>query len=162
MPTDRHIDVVEHPEVPWLSVVLGYGPMLPFVAAAVGSWMLDGDLRNGAIQGGAIYGASILAFLGGVRRGVSFRTEGGPRVAQIVTMAGLWLTAFLALLSINIGLPEVALGLLVVGYAVIMIFDPIAARSGQAPLFFARLRPPQMAIAVVSFVALLASSARTL
>ena len=38
-----------------------------------------------------------------------------------------------------------------------MILDPIAARDGQAPLFFARLRPPQMAIAVASLVALLAN-----
>ncbi len=162
MTSERHIAVTERPEVPWLSVVLGYGPMLPIAAAAIASWFLDGDLRTGAIQSGAIYAASILAFLGGVRRGVSFRTEGGPKVAQILTMAGLWFTALLALLCINIGMQEVAIALLIVGYAAITILDPIAARAGQAPLFFARLRRPQMLIAIASLVALVASSARPL
>lgn len=162
MTIERHIEVTERPQVPWLSVVLGYGPMLPLGAAAVASWILVGDVRNGAIQSGAIYAASILAFLAGVRRGVSFRTEGGPQVSQLVTMAGLWLASFLALLCINIGMQEVAIGVLMVGYAAIAILDPIAARAGQAPLFFARLRRPQMLIAIASLVALLASSVRTL
>lgn len=162
MPIEREIDVSERPEVPLLSVVLGYGPMLPITAAAAASWVLSGDFRNGVIQTGAIYAASILAFLGGVRRGVSFRTEGGPQVAQILTMAGLWLVAFLALLCININMLEVAFGLLLLGYLTIMILDPIAARAGEAPLFFARLRRPQMVIAITSLIALVVSSARNL
>ena len=136
--------------------------MLPMAAAAIGSWILHGDFRNGAVQAGAIYAASILAFLGGVRRGVSFRTEGGPQVARLMTMAALWLFAFPALLCVNDGMQDVAIGLLIVGYGAIAIFDPIAARAGQAPLFFARLRRPQMLIAIASLVALVAGSARPL
>ena len=162
MTKERHVEITERPEVPWLSVVLGYGPMLPIVAAAVMSWSVNADLRTGTIALAAIYAASILAFLGGVRRGVSFRTEGGPQIAQIVTMAGLWLGAFLALVCVNAGMTGVAYGLLIIGYATIMVFDPIAARAGQAPLFFARLRRPQMIIAIASLIALLVRSAQTL
>ena len=158
MTQTRDIKITEHPEVPPLSILLGYGPMLPIAAAAVASWMLDGDLRNGAIQGAAIYTASIVAFLGGVRRGVSFRTEGGPQVAQLVTMAALWLTAFLALLCVNVGMQDVALTLLILAASAIAYLDPIAAQDGQAPLFFARLRRPQMLIAIAGLIVLLASS----
>ena len=38
--------------------------------------------------------------------------------------------------------------LLLVGYLGLEILDPIAARKLEAPLFFARLRPAQMAIPI--------------
>lgn len=151
----RNIDVVERPEVPWLSIVLGYGPMLPFVAGTLAAWRFSGVWRGEAILLTVIWGAAILAFLAGVRRGLSFRTEGGPAAAQIVTMFCLFVAALLSLGTIVHGLAIVAVALLLAGFLALMVLDPIAARHGQAPLFFARLRPPQMAIAVASLAALL-------
>ena len=46
--------------------------------------------------------------------------------------------------------------LLLVGFGAIAVLDPIAARRGEAPLFFARLRPVQIPIALLSLAALLA------
>lgn len=155
MAGDREIDVIEHPEVPLLSVVLGYGPMLPILAAAIVAWTTSGVMRGEAILLSVLYAASILAFLGGVRRGLSFRTAGGPALAQLATMAGLWLAALVSLVLIVHALAAPALAVLAIGYAALLILDPIAARDGQAPLFFARLRPTQMAIAVASLAALL-------
>lgn len=154
----REIVVDEHPEVPWLSVVLGFGPMLPIGAGAVAAWTTGGLIRGEAILLTAIYASSILAFLAGVRRGLSFRTEGGPALAQLATMAMLWLAALIALACISHALAVPALALLVVGYTALMILDPIAARAGQAPIFFGRLRPPQMLIAVIALVALLVNA----
>jgi hypothetical protein len=43
-----------------------------------------------------------------------------------------------------------ALVLLTTGYASVAILDPIAARRGEVPAHFARLRPPQMTAAIMS------------
>ena len=153
----REIDVVERDEVPWLSVLFGYGPMLPFVAGALAAWLLQGFWRGEAILLTVIWSASILAFLAGVRRGLSFRTEGGPAVAQIATMFCLFVLALGALVAIMHAFALYAVTFVFVGFALIMLLDPIAARKGQAPLFFAKLRPPQIAIAVVSLAALFAN-----
>ena len=153
----RTIDVTERPEVPWLSVVLGYGPMLPFVVGAILSWATRTAVRAEFVLLTILYAASILLFLAGVRRGLSFRTEGGPRVMQIVTMFGLYALGMLALIAAVEGFATIAAALVLAGFACVLVLDPIAARRGEAPLFFARLRPPQIAIAVASLTALLAN-----
>ncbi len=38
------------------------------------------------------------------------------------------------------------------GYLSLQVLDPIAARKLEAPLYFARLRPAQMAVPVVCLV----------
>jgi hypothetical protein len=59
------------------------------------------------------WGSAILIFLGGVRRGLSFRTPGGPTKAQIATMFWLFGLGLLALLSPS---TLVALALLLIAY----------------------------------------------
>ena len=152
---ERTLHLTERPDVPWLSIVLGYGPMLPFAFGALVAWLSAGFWRMQVVDLTIIWAAAILAFLAGVRRGLSFRTEGGPALAQIATMFGLFVLALTALVAGHAGAPVVAAAALVIGFLALQILDPIAARSGQAPLFFARLRPPQLMIAVVSLVALL-------
>lgn len=154
--TGRTIRAHEPRAVPWLSVVFGYGPMLPFVAGAVLVWVLRGAQAEGVLTLTLLWGCAILLFLSGVRRGVSFRTEGGPTVAQIATMLGLFLLGFAALVVFTLGFLSVALALLIVGFTAITILDPIAARRGEAPLFFERLRPAQIPLAVLGLAALLA------
>lgn len=152
----RTIRAFEPRAVPWLSVVFGYGPMLPFVAGAVLVWLLPGALAGAVFTLTLLWACAILLFLSGVRRGVSFRTEGGATLAQIATMLSLFLLGYGALLAFALGRPALALGLLIVGFTEIAILDPIAARRGEAPLFFERLRPAQIPLAVLSLAALLA------
>lgn len=154
--TTRTFEIAERPEVPLLSVVLGYGPMLPFVGGAILTWVTRGTVRAEFVLLTVLYAASILLFLAGVRRGLSFRTPGGPRATQIATMFGLYVLGLLALFAIGQGLDIAAAALLLAGFAAVLVLDPIAARDVEAPLFFGRLRPPQMSIAVASLVALLA------
>ena len=154
--TGRTIRAYETRAVPWLSVVFGYGPMLPFVAGAVLVWVLRGPMAEAVFTLTLLWGCAILLFLSGVRRGVSFRTEGGATLAQIATMLSLFLLGYGALLAFALGKPVIALGLLIVGFTEITILDPIAARRGEAPLFFERLRPAQIPLAVLSLAALLA------
>lgn len=47
--------------------------------------------------------------------------------------------------------------LLIAGFALVPLLDRHAARHGDAPAYFARLRPPQMGIAIVSLAVLLLS-----
>ncbi len=154
----REIDVTERPEVPWLGIVFGYGPMIPFVAGAVAAWTLRGALRDEAILLTVVWASAILAFLSGVRRGLSFRTQGGETLAQIATMLGLFILALVAITAMVHGLLAVAAACLFVGFLAILVLDPIAARRGEAPLFFIKLRPPQMAIAVLSLGVLFAAT----
>ncbi len=90
-----------------------------------------------------------------MRRGVSFRQPGGATVVQILTMLALYGLGLVALVASVMGEAVLALSCLIVGYAAVAVLDPIAARTSEAPLHFARLRPFQMPIAVVSLAALL-------
>ena len=80
---------------------------------------------------------------------------GGPAFAQILTMLWLFCAGSGALVLWWLQRPAFAVGLLAAAYASIGILDPIAARSGQVPLFFARLRPVQMVFPVLSLLSLL-------
>lgn len=131
--------------------MFGYGAMAPFVIGtimAVGLSTGWGALANRLT---VLWAAAILVFLAGVRRGVSFATTGGPTLPQLAMMLWLFLLG-LAVLLLPPRLP--ALVLLLLGYATLAVLDPLAARRGEAPLFFARLRPMQMAIPIVCLLVL--------
>lgn len=137
--------------IPRLSLILGYLPIVGLPALALAAWLAPDPwpaVLAALAQGWA---GVLLIFLAGVRRGLSFFTEGGPRPAQIVAVLWLFALGVGALLAT----PPIAFSLLVVGYGSIAVLDPPAARRGEAPAFFARLRPPQMAVALVGLVALL-------
>jgi hypothetical protein len=96
------LDVRDARHVPWLSVVLGFGPMVPLVLGAVAAWALAPNLARSTIMLTRIWGGAILAFLSGVRRGFSFRTSGGAQPAQIATMMGLFVLALASLVLGNL------------------------------------------------------------
>ncbi|MGX7705760.1 DUF3429 domain-containing protein [Methylobacterium sp. Gmos1] len=159
-PAGRILTIHEPRAVPWLSVALGFGPMLPFVAGAAASWTLGGEPGQVAVMLTLLWACAILLFFSGVRRGVSFRTEGGATVAQIATMLALFVLGFSALLAVALSRTGLAAALLIAGYGAVAVLDPIAARRGEAPLFFARLRPVQMPLAIASLAAILVLVAR--
>lgn len=152
--TRRRIEIVESDAIPGLDYLFAFGPMVPFAAGAVAAWSLSGSLSALAVQATALWGAAILLFLSGVRRGLSFRTEGGPTWAQMATMIAFFLLGLGALACIWLDAMRPALIVLLAGYALIFILDPIAAHRGEAPLYFARLRRMQIPIALISLIAL--------
>ncbi len=89
-----------------------------------------------------------------MRRGLSFRQEGGPTFAQLASMMWLFVTGAGSLL-VPWRLP--ALVLLLLGYGSDAILDPIAAQGYEAPQYFARLRPVQMLVPIASLLLLLAA-----
>jgi hypothetical protein len=154
--TGRTITAHEPRRIPWLDMVFGFGPMLPIAAGAAAAWWLQGQSLDYTVAlFTLLYAASILLFLAGVHRGVSFRTEGGPRLSQMVMMLVLYALGIGSLFAAVMGEAVTGLAMLIVGYAAIMVLDPIAARAGEVPLAHARLRPLQMPIALVSLAVLL-------
>jgi hypothetical protein len=147
--TERRTQTItERARVPWDAVVFGYGAMLPFPLAILAVWLGGPALDRLVVGLVTTWGAVVLIFLAGVRRGLSFRTPGGPRLSQIAMMLWLFLAGLAALMT---PMP-MALILLFLGYLSLLVLDPIAAQHEQAPLYFARLRPWQMAVPVVSLL----------
>ena len=135
------------PRPPLLSLLFGYGPMLVIVALAAAAWIGVAH----AAEAARLWAAAILLFLAGVTRGLSFFTETGPRLSQLVVMGARF---GLGVLALAIWLPG-AFVALILGYLTVALYDPRAARTGAAPRHFAALRPPQSAVALVGLAALL-------
>ncbi|USI71789.1 DUF3429 domain-containing protein [Sphingomonas morindae] len=141
------------PTIPALSLVFGYGPMLPMLIGAGIAWTMAFPWPIIATSLTVLWAGAILLFLSGVRRGLAFHTPGGERPVQMLTMLWLFL---LGLGAFVVRTPVAALILLLIGYGSIAILDPIAARREEAPAHFARLRPPQMLVGMIGLAALLA------
>lgn len=141
----------DNPRIPVNSAVLGYGPMLPLVAAAAAVWLTTGLLPAIALRLAIIWAALILTFIAGVRRGFGFGVDRASTWSEIASSTGYFAVAGLALI---VPYPAVALGLLAFGYLLAGALDRRAALAGNAPLHFARLRPPQMLIGAVGLAAI--------
>jgi hypothetical protein len=146
----RRIEVTEGNAIPRLDILFGFGPTLPFVAGAAAAWWLPQPSRMIALQMVALWGSAILLFLSGVRRGLSFRTEGGPTSAQMATMLALFCMGLGAIAALLIDALLVALIALLAGFGAVFVLDPIAARRGEAPLYFSRLRRLQIPIILLA------------
>jgi hypothetical protein len=136
---------------PALSGFLAYLPALILFAIGAAAWLLPHPHELLARAAGHVWGAAILLFLSGVRRGLSFFTEGGPRPAQVVTSLWLFVIGAWALVAD----PPAAFVVMAAGYLGIAVLDPIAARRSEVPGYFAQLRPPQMTIFLVGCLLLL-------
>jgi hypothetical protein len=148
----RSFEVDEDPEIPSLSILFGWGPMVPFVLGAVAVWVMHPNML--AVRLTVLWGGAILVFLAGVRRGLSFRTPNSPRWQQIATMIWLFCLGVCALATSD--QPSLAIPLLFSGFTSVALLDPIAAERGEVPLFFARLRPLQMLVPIISLCAIAA------
>jgi hypothetical protein len=98
---------------------LGYGGLLPFVAAVLGIALLDGELRAFAARSLLAYGAVILSFLGAVHWGLLLArpvSDAPPRLLAGVLPA---LAGWVALL-----LPQrYGLALLVVAFGAFWLYE---------------------------------------
>ena len=149
---------VEEPaRTPTLSLVLGYGATVPFLLGALAAWALAGEATDLAVDVVIIWGGAILTFLAGVRRGLSFRTEGGPTAPQLGVTVWLFGLGFAALVA---PWPLVSLVMLLAGYGSLPLLDHLAARRGEVPPFFAHLRPWQMVIPLVCLIVLVPHALR--
>lgn len=136
--------------IPADGLLLGYGPMLPLVAAGCGVWLLPHPWPELAIRLALIWGALILAFIGGVRHGFGFARETASKSEEIAAAVMYVAVAGLALVVPRDG---VALPLLAAGYAFAALMDRRAALSSDAPRYFANLRVPQLLLGCAGLLA---------
>jgi hypothetical protein len=138
------------PTIPADGLILGYGPMLPLVAAGCGTWLLPHPWPALAIRLALIWGALILAFIGGVRRGFGFARDSASKPREIAAAV-----VYVAVAGVSLAIPraDVALPTLAAGYALAALADRRAAIRGDAPLYFARLRVPQLLIGCAGLLA---------
>jgi hypothetical protein len=136
---------------PLESFLLAYAAMVPLVAAAVAVWVFPA-VADIVIRLAIAWAGALLTFFAGVHRGLSFRQADGPRLSQLSSM--LWLFS-LGVTSLISPWPGPALVLQLAGFISLAVLDPIAARYGEAPRYFARLRPVQLLLPVASLLALL-------
>jgi Protein of unknown function (DUF3429) len=148
----RRIEIVESGDIPRLDVLFGFGPTVPFVIGVVVALWFPEPWRLTALQLTVLWGSAIMLFLSGVRRGLSFRTEDGPTWSQIATMLALFCLGLSSLAALWRDQVIWALVILLAGFSMIFVLDPIAARRGEAPLYFERLRRLQMPIVVLALV----------
>lgn len=141
----------DDPRIPANSAVLGYGPMLPLVAAALGAWFGTGVLPEIALRLAVIWAALILSFIAGVRRGFGFGVDRASTASEIAHSVAYFALVGLALIA---PYPDQALGLLILGYLLAAWLDRRAALAGNAPRHFARLRPPQLGLGAASLIAI--------
>ena len=148
----RRLVIEENAAIPRAGFLLAYGAMAPLMAAAVAAWI--DPVAETVVALTILWGAALLLFFSGVRRGLSFRTEGGARPAQLVMMSWLFAAGLAALI-----VPGKAPALLILlgGFASLGLFDPPAARRGEAPVYFAPLRRRQMLVPVVALAVVLVS-----
>lgn len=138
---------------PLISTWLAYSPMSLLVAAAMGAWFLPARPAVLAVHLDIILAGSLLCFLAGVRRGLSFRQAGGAARAQLLTMLLLFGLGFGGLAIPD---PVPALFVLLTGYAAIWLLDPVAARRREVPIYFASLRRKQMLLPILGIALLIA------
>ena len=143
------------PRIPLSSLILAYGPMLPFPLAAIGWAVLPFPWPGVVLWLAVWWGGAILTFLAGVRRGLSFAGEGANH-AELVLMTWLFLLGAGSIAcALAVHSPLLPLTMLALGYATVAVVDPISARRGRAPAHFERLRLPQMSVALVGLIVLI-------
>jgi hypothetical protein len=122
----------------------------------LGAWTLAPPWPALAAKLAIIWGAIILAFVGGVRRGYGFGAPQAPEASEIAAMLVYFVLGGLSLVLSTLGQRAAALALLVLGFILVALFDSRAAFAGAAPAHFARLRGPQMMSAAATLALLLA------
>ena len=133
--TDSPHTTSTHPG-PRVAYVLGLAGLIPFVAALLGVWVLDGQWFDLSAQALSVYGAVILSFLGGIRWGMALLGKGGDDDLAWVLSIVPSLVAWAAVL---IGGPS-GLILLACGFGAQWLYDMRAVQDAALPTWFGGLR----------------------
>ena len=128
--------------LPKFAIALGLAGLLPFIAASLGALAFQGDWADRSLLALLAYGATILAFLGGVHWGLALLDEQAERVQRLRYGLGVLpsLIGWGALLVTFIGLPRTGLLLMLAGFIATTAVEARAARRGLMPQPYMWLR----------------------
>ena len=135
-------------DIPIPARLLGFGGAIPFVAGAIGAWVLETPWDWVVLNAQIYYGCAILSFLGAVHwgRALASPLDGEALwrpLAWSVTPALLgWVAAFAK--------PDLGLVILIGGFMAAYLIDRSAAAQGWFPAWYGELRKYLSAIAVAS------------
>ena len=142
--------------LPSFAIVLGAAGLLPFLICSLGALSLSSDGSTRSLLALVAYGATILAFLGGVHWGFALDGSGTPsdRVQRARFGLGVVpsLIGWAALLITFIGLPTTGLLVLTAGFIATTVVEAQAARRGLMPQRYMWLRWGLSIIVVVCLV----------
>jgi RsiW-degrading membrane proteinase PrsW (M82 family) len=124
---------------------LGTSALVPILGCAALPWVVP-DVPGPIVRTLAVmWGASLITFFAGVRRGLTFSETGGGKPGEIATMLGLF---FLGVVSLFLVSPLLA----AIGLAAVGVLDALAGRKLEAPPYFAAFRPVQMALGALGLL----------
>lgn len=138
---------------PRVGRLFAYGAMLPLIAGALALWFAPEAQSFLALNLTLFWGASVLLFIAGVRRGASLSRSGGAAIAEIVALLGLFLAGVASLVATIWAFPLIAALLQIAGFAGLAILDRVAAPNDDGPLPVERLRPLQICVPVAVLAA---------
>ena len=130
--------------LPTFAILLGLAGLLPFAACSLGALSLEPDAAERSLLALIAYGATILAFLGGVHWGFALDGSGTPGVRVQRLRFGLGVAPSLvgwgALLVTFLGFPLIGVLILIVGMVATTLVEARATRHGLMPAGYMRLR----------------------
>jgi hypothetical protein len=136
--------------LPTSAILLGVAGLIPFIGIGIASVSItDSVAAQRYVLALVAYGAVILAFIGGVHWGFVLHPAALPEGMDAnersdATRLGLGvlpsLIGFGALLMPLLGVPEVGLGVLIIGYLATIITETRIGRTGAVPGGYLRLR----------------------
>ena len=142
--------------LPPFAIVLGLAGLLPFILCSLGALSLSSDGSTRSLLALVAYGATILAFLGGVHWG--FALDGSDTPSERVQRArfGLGvlpsLIGWAAMLITFIGLPTTGLLVLTAGFIATTVVEAQATRRGLMPQRYMLLRWVLSVVVVICLV----------
>lgn len=142
--------------LPPFAIVLGLAGLLPFILCSLGAVSLSSDGSTRSLLALVAYGATILAFLGGVHWG--FALDGSDTPSERVQRArfGLGvvpsLIGWAAMLITFIGLPTTGLLVLTAGFIATTVVEAQATRRGLMPQRYMWLRWVLSVVVVICLV----------
>jgi len=142
--------------LPPFAIVLGLAGLLPFVICSLGALSLSSDGSTRSLLALVAYGATILAFLGGVHWGFALDGSGTQSERVQRSRFGLGvvpsLIGWASLLITFIGLPTTGLLVLTAGFIATTVVEAQAARRGLMPQPYMWLRWVLSIVVVVCLV----------
>ena len=125
-------------DLPSRARLLGFAGLLPFLAAVLLLWTVEGRLAGLAARSLLAYGAVILSFMGAVHWGLAMAKDRPGATGQLTLSVLPGLAGWVALL-----LPaRPGCALLAFGFALLYLADRRAATAGAVPAWYPGLRLP--------------------
>lgn len=138
--------------VPSSALWLGAFGAIPFLCLAGATPFLSGPAKLLAAHALAAYGAVILSFLGGVHWGLAVGSEHGSRRGKLsARLAVSVIPSLVAWAGLLIG-ESMGLFILATAFAAMLLVDVRAARLGEAPPWYPRLRIPLSLIVIAALL----------